>query len=92
MTSPLKLQRLEARVSAEQKELIARAAEANGQSLTDFVVQSAYQAALDSLARQRHWELSELDARLFVETLMNPPSPNAALREAAQRSKARFGS
>ncbi|GAA5502681.1 hypothetical protein Dxin01_02425 [Deinococcus xinjiangensis] len=91
MTIPLKLQRLEARVSAEQKDVIARAAAASGLSITDFVVQSAYQAAMDSLARQRQWELSEQDARVFVDTLMNPPSPNAALRAAAKRSKERLG-
>lgn len=90
MTSSQKLQRLETRISPEQKDVIVRAAEVKGQSLTDFVVQSAYQAAQEALARQRQWELSEEDARLFVDTLMNPPAPNTALREAARRSKERF--
>ena len=43
-------ERLEARISAEQKGLLQRAADLQGRTLTDFVVQSAHDAAvLDTL-------------------------------------------
>lgn len=92
MTASPKPQRLEARISPEQKELITRAAQVTGLSLTDFVVQSAYQAAQDTLTRWRECQLAEQDAQLFVETLMNPPAPNADLLKAARRSQERLGS
>ena len=91
MTTALKDQRLETRISAQQKEVIASAVAATGLSITDFVVQSAYNAALESLQRQRNWELSQQDAQLFVETLQAAPTPNDALRQAAQRSRERLG-
>lgn len=37
------------------------------------------------------WELSAQDAQTFIEALINPASPNDALRKAAQRSKERLG-
>ena len=36
-------------------------------------------------------ELSERDAKKFLETLENPPKPNAALRRAAKRFKKKYG-
>ncbi len=92
MSIALKQQRLEARISAEQKEIIARAAEISGLSLTDFVVQAAYQAAQESITHFQHWQLSKADAQLFTDTLMNPPAPNTELVTAAKRSRERFGS
>jgi len=44
-----KKERLEARITPEQKRLIARAAELRGTSVTDFVVVSAQQAAKDTI-------------------------------------------
>jgi len=40
-----KTSRLEARISAEEKELLKRAADLQGCSLTEFVVRSAQEAA-----------------------------------------------
>jgi Protein of unknown function (DUF1778) len=36
-------------------------------------------------------ELSERDAKKFLEMLENPPKPNAALRRAAKRFKKNYG-
>lgn len=92
MSGTAKLQRLEARIEAEKKETIGAAAAVQGLSISDFVIQAAYTRALETLEAHRTLQLSEVDQRLFVETLMNPPAPSEALREAAASSRKRFGS
>jgi uncharacterized protein (DUF1778 family) len=82
-----KLARLEARVSAPQKQLFERAAELTGLNLSQFMI-----AALDEVARRtvRDRELMQLtakDSRAFVAALLNPPEPNKRLREAARKFK-----
>jgi len=82
-----KEERLEARVTHEQKKLIARAAALCGFSVTEFVVASAQQAASETI---KDFELLTLheDARdVFVNALLNPPPPNEAARAAAKRYK-----
>jgi len=82
-----KEERLEARVTHEQKKLIARAAALRGFSVTEFVVASAQQAASETI---KDFELLTLheDARdVFVNALLNPPPPNEAARAAAKRYK-----
>ena len=91
MTSSAKVERLEARIDPTTKASLNQAAAVQGVSLTDFVVQAAYAKALEILEAQRLWELSQRDQALFVETLMNPGLPNAALLAAAERSRTRLG-
>ena len=82
-----KEERLEARVTPEQKKLIVRAAALRGFSVTEFVVASAQQAASEAI---KDFELLTLhdDARdVFVNAILNPPSPNEAARAAAKRYK-----
>ena len=77
--------RLEARVSSELKRLFKRAADLQGVTLSDFVVASLRQAALQVLEQHELIRLTEQDARLFARTLLKPPAPNARLRAAARR-------
>ncbi len=78
-------ERFEARVSREAKALCQRAARLQGRSLTDFVVQSAVDAAKRTIREHEFAELTLRDRMAFVESLLNPPLPNARLRKAAQR-------
>ncbi len=80
-----KRERLEARVSAEQKEVLQRAAALHGQSLSDFVISRAFQAAQEAIREHDIITLTARDSQLFVETLLNPPAPGAKLRAAAAR-------
>jgi uncharacterized protein (DUF1778 family) len=73
-------ERIEARVTPEQKKLIERAAALEGRSLTDFLLASAQAAATEVISRHQVLKLSPEDQRLFVEALLNPPAPNKALR------------
>jgi uncharacterized protein (DUF1778 family) len=80
-------ERLEARLSPEQKALLERAAALEGRSLTDFVVSSAQSAALETIQRYEVIELTAEDSLAFAKALMNPSPPNEALRAAARRHR-----
>jgi len=82
-----KAERLEARVTPEQKNLIARAAALRGFTVTEFVVASAQQAASEALKDFALLTLHDSARDIFVNALLNPPPPNAAARSAAKRYK-----
>lgn len=84
-------ERLEARISTEQKRLFKEAAALRGVTLTDFVVSSVHEAALRTLEARRVIELSQTDQQTFVKALLEPPQPNAALRRAWSRHAASPG-
>ncbi len=83
-TTP-KRERLEARVTAEQKALFQRAADLEGRTLTDFIVGSLQASAQDTIARHERIALSPAASEAFVETLLNPPEPGPELGRAARR-------
>ena len=83
--STVKNARLEARITPEQKELIERAAAYEGRSVSDFVVGTVQQAAKAVVQEHEVLRLNESQSRAFVETLLNPPEPNEALRKAAEQ-------
>lgn len=87
-----KQQRLEARITSDQKRLIERAAELRGTTVTDFVVASAQQAAAETIKDYEVLTLRDEARRVFVNALLDPPSPNQAARAAAERYKAQFRS
>jgi len=83
-SEPIRSARLEARISESQKALIERAAAYEGRSVTDFVV-STLAAAADSVIREHELvRLTQTQSQAFVEALLHPKAPNAALRRAAR--------
>lgn len=82
-------ERLETRVSAEQKSLIERAAALQGRTLTDFVLTSVQEAALRAIAEHETLVLSERDRAVFFDTLVNPPAPSERLQQAFAEHKQR---
>ncbi len=78
-------ERLEARVSREQKELFQRAAELQGRTLTDFVVASAHQAAVRTIEEMATIRLGAEESRAFADAVLNPREPTERLRAAARR-------
>lgn len=86
-----KEQRLEARVTPEQKKLIERAAKLRGTTVTEFVVLSAQQAAAETIRNHETLVLRDEARDVFVKAILNPPLPNEALRSAARRYKAEMG-
>jgi uncharacterized protein (DUF1778 family) len=84
-------ERLEARISRDQKALLQRAADLQGRSLTDFVIASAHDAAVRVVQEMQIVKLNAEQSRIFAEALLNPPQPNAALRRAARRHRQLVG-
>ncbi|BDU71316.1 type II toxin-antitoxin system TacA family antitoxin [Mesoterricola silvestris] len=82
--------RLEARISTDLHALLRRAAELQGRTVTDFVADSLRVAAYKALDEATMTRLSREDQVRFVELLLNPPPPNAALKRAFARRKKLF--
>src|SRR3954452_10614896 len=78
-------ERLEARVSREQKELFQRAAELQGRTLTDFVIASAHEAAVRTIQAMDTIRLSAEESRAFAEALITRREPTAGRTSAARR-------
>jgi uncharacterized protein (DUF1778 family) len=82
-----RIERLEARVSGEQKRLFQKAADLDGRSLTDFMIHAIQEAAHNTLKRHEVVLLSARDQKIFVNALLNPRAPSKRLRAAAERYK-----
>ena len=72
--------RLGIRVDGRTKEIVARAAELERRSLTDFCLTALTEAARRTIARHETLVLSERDRQIFFDVLIHPPKPNARLR------------
>jgi uncharacterized protein (DUF1778 family) len=84
-------ERLETRVTADQKNLIEQAAALQGRSVTDFVLTSVQEAAQRAIEEHQRLDLSVRDSQAFVEALINPPPVNDRLRETARRYRQATG-
>ncbi len=89
--SVTKRERLEARITREQKRLFLRAANLRGTSLTDFVVASTQRVAQETIKDSEVLSLRGEAREAFVKAFLNPPRPTKAARLAAMRYKAFLG-
>ncbi len=87
----IRAERLEARVTAEQKKLIERAAALQGRSVTDFVLTSVQDAAHRAIEEHHRLSLSVRDSEAFVDALLNPIPVNDRLRDTVRRYRAKAG-
>lgn len=84
-------QRLDARVTLEEKEIIETAARLRGTSITDFLVMSAKEAAVRTIRESEVLILAGRSRKIFVEALLNPPNPSEKALAAAKRFKREIG-
>jgi uncharacterized protein (DUF1778 family) len=84
-------ERLEARVTAEQKRLIERAAALQGRTVTDFVLASVQDAARRAIEEHQQLTLSVRDSEAFVDALMSPKPVGDRLRDTVRRYRERAG-
>lgn len=84
-------ERLEARVTTEQKALIEHAAALEGRSITDFVLASVQDAAKRTIAEHEVIRLSVKDSRAFVDALLVPREPGLRMKEGVAAYKALMG-
>lgn len=73
MSSPTT--RLSFRTSPSVKALIKQAAQLEGQSMTEFIVAAASEAAGCVIAQHQAIALSVADSEAFVDALLNLPEP-----------------
>lgn len=94
-TSPrqgrVRSERLETRITAEQKDLIERAAALQGRTVTDFVLASVQDAARRAIEEHGRIALSLEDSKAFVQLLLDPPPVNDRLRETVRRYRQATG-
>lgn len=76
--------RITARVPSEMRDALEEAAQLQGATLNQFVVQSAYQEAQRILERETVIRLSQRNARKVFSLLQHPPKPNKQLKEAVK--------
>jgi uncharacterized protein (DUF1778 family) len=84
-------ERLEARIAPADLEKVKRAAKSQRRSVSDFVVDAAREAADRVLEEASIIRLAAEDQRRFVELLLNPAPPSAALKRAASAHAKLFG-
>jgi len=82
--------RLEARIAPDLKRRLEYAASLRGATLTEFVVQSAQEAATRTIRENEVLTLNENARVAFAKLLLNPPRPNRKALAAAKRYKAKF--
>jgi uncharacterized protein (DUF1778 family) len=78
-------ERLEARVTRTQKALFKKAAELQGRTLSDFIVQAASEAANRVVEQHQLITLTAEEQAVFVEALLNPPKKAPRLGAASRR-------
>ena len=76
--------RLEARISPAGLAVVKRAAQIEGRTVSDFVVAAAQAAANQTIEKTHLIQLSAQEQERFVELLLNPPAPTAAMERAKQ--------
>jgi len=81
--------RLEARIAPDVLDIVRRAAELQGRSLSDFVVAAAQEAAQRTITETQIIRLSVEDQERFAQTLLDPP-PLAPAMQRAQEAHARL--
>jgi uncharacterized protein (DUF1778 family) len=69
------------RAKKNQRDLIDRAAELQGKSRSEFMLESAQKTAQDVLLDQRFFGLDEAKFRQFVELLDEPPTHHEQLHK-----------
>ena len=81
-SATVKESRLSIRVDAKRKAVLARAAKQHGESLSDFVLDNAYQLATELLADEGLVSLNKKQVAQIFATLDRPPAQSvAALRK-----------
>lgn len=87
-----KRERLDLRVTVEQKRQLEHAAALRGQSLTSLVINGAMREAAQAIRECEVLTLSGADSLAFVQALLDPPPPSPRLLKAIENYNGEFGS
>jgi len=83
--------RVEVRMSPDDLAVVKRAAEIQGRSVSEFIVDAAQQLAHKTIEETTVMRLSVEDQRLIMESILDPPEPTEALRRAFEAHRKLFG-
>ncbi len=81
------IERLEARITSDKKSILKNAADLSGRTLTDFVINSAYEAAIRVIQEHQQLHLTVKDQNIFVQALLQPKNPSDKLQKAVKKYK-----
>ena len=81
----LKKQRIDLRLTDDDKHIIEEAAALSNQTITQFMVSSASERAAQVLEQHRRLILNEESWRLVMDAISHPPAPDDRLKRAAIR-------
>lgn len=82
MQSNYKSERLEARITPEQKSQFQHAANLVGRTITDFVISSLQEAATKVIREHEVINISMRDQKAFIQALLTASEPNQRLLKA----------
>lgn len=85
MTVATRSARLGLRTTPQQEAVLRRAAEVSHKSMTDFILDSACQAAEQTLLDQRLFMLTGRQAQALLDLLDRPEQDNAGLKDLFSR-------
>ena len=85
MTTATRSARLGLRTTPAQEAVLRRAAEVSHKSMTDFILDSACQAAEQTLLDQRLFMLTAKQAQSLLDLLDRPAQDNAGLKDLFSR-------
>ena len=75
--------RFDARLPKAQKEFFEKAASLGGfRSLTDFIILTAQEKAIEIIKEKEQVIASELDSKIFFDAITNPKAPSKTLKNA----------
>lgn len=82
---PNRTARIEARIAPEALLVVKRAAELQGRSVSDFVVDSALNMAQKAIEETQIIRLAVEDQRAIADSILNPPPLTPAMERAIDR-------
>ena len=82
-------ERLDLKLSAADKHLLAQAAAIEGVTLAAFVRLAARQRAAEAIQRDQQITVSQRDFKAFHAAIARPFEPNQALRDALEQARTR---
>ena len=85
----LKKQRIDLRLTDDDKSIIEEAAAISNQTITQFVVASASERAAEVIEQHRTGVLNEQSGGRVMGAFPQPPAPNDRLKRAAKRLQTR---
>jgi uncharacterized protein (DUF1778 family) len=87
---PGRTARIEARIAPDALAVVKRAAEIQGRSVSDFVVDAAQKAAHQTIEETQIIRVSVEDQAAFAESVLNPPPLAPAMERAIDRYRSQI--